>query len=74
MVNSIDFLGRDNKIEKSKRNVESGDSPPLTPTLLPTLNNTILTLQKLIPTNNTTILEINLLLLFLLVILMKIIH
>ena len=68
--NSIDFLERDNKIEENERNGGEGDSPSLTTTLLPTLNNTILTLQKLITANNKITREINLLLLFLLVMLM----
>ena len=64
------FLERDNKIEENERKGGEGDSPPLTTTLLPILNNTILTLQKLITANNKITREINLLLLFLLVMLM----
>lgn len=52
-------------MKRVEEKVVVGANAPLTPTLLPTLNNTILTLQKLITTNNTTILEINLLLLIL---------
>ena len=60
------FLERDNKIEENERNDGKGDSPSLTTTLLPILNNTIITLQKLITANNKITREINLLLLFLL--------
>ena len=74
MVDSIDFLERDNEIEESERNDSCGNSPPLTTTLLPTLNNTILTLQKLITVNNKITREINLLLLFLLWMLMWTLH
>ena len=59
------------EIEESGRNSGEEANAPLTPTFHLTLSNTIITLHKPIATNNTTILEINLLLLILLAVLKK---